>query len=107
LKLPFNNHEYFDAIVGLLSASVKGDDDNIQTLIEKDLHHLVADIFQESMPHQSRYLDILALITSLCNGEIKEFNPANFFVTKYVHRNLIKELKQTYFIYKKTNDLSS
>ena len=106
LKQPFDSHEYYDALVGLLSASVRGDDDNVETFRAKGLHHLVTDIFKESNPAQSRYLDLLTMITSVCLGRAKE-NLANFFVDKYVHRNLIKELKKTYFVYKKTNELST
>jgi hypothetical protein len=106
-KQEFNNHDYFDAIIGLLSASVQNNDvDNIKLLLTQDLHHMVADIFLESHPNQHRYLDLLYLITAICNG-CGSTAPATYFITKYVHRSLMKELKQTYFVYKKTNDLNS
>jgi hypothetical protein len=48
LKQEFEDHNYFDAILGLLAVSVCGDKENVRQLMKKDLLPCVSEIFKNS-----------------------------------------------------------
>ena len=102
------NQDYYDSLLGLLAVSVKNDQNNVVMLIKKDLLPIITDILQDSQPLEVRYLHLLSLIIDICETELPEEiqNPANFFCEKYLYKNLINDIKVTYYIYKRTNEIS-
>ena len=72
--------------------------------MDNNIHEVIADIFNKSLPNQKRYLYLLD-----CMNQIAKTDPeaASLLINKYVHKELLHEIKVTYYTYKKDNDLKS
>jgi len=76
----------------------------VQALEEKDLAVTISDIFQDSLTSQARYVPLLNCLREIAKHSSKA---ADGFIQKFSHRNLLEEIKVTYYNYKKHNDLKS
>ena len=103
----YDDNPHFDSCLGLLSVSlVSGEDSagqrNAQKAIEKGLVGLVADIINESTWERVRYLHCLKIVEMLC---LHSPIAANQLFDKSVHTYLMKNVRESMLIYKKSNDL--
>jgi hypothetical protein len=84
IAVVYEDNPHFDASIGLLSASLLGDDGrkNAEKALEKGLITLIADILVESNWEKERYLHLLKIVQLL-----SENVPAcaNQFIEKNVH----------------------
>ena len=92
-----------DAILALLTASLRGDAMNVAKMFEKGLHDLVAEIFLKTSPQKSRYIHLLE-----CMNEIAKMHSvaASSYIDKFIHREIMQEIKLTFYSYKKSQDLA-
>lgn len=67
-------------------------------MYQKNLHDMVADIFLKTSPQKSRYLHLLESM-----NEISKMHKgaANDYIDKFVHREILQEIKLTFYKYKK------
>ena len=95
---------HHDAIIALLSSAVKNDAENVRLLMEKNLHEVVAEIFSKSNRDHPRYLYLMDCMNYVAQGNEPA---ASHFVNKNVHKELLQEIKTTFYNYKKHNDIVS
>ena len=93
---------HYDAVVALLAASVNGNSGNVKKLIDMGIHLIIAEIFVKSLPTSEVYRHLLDCMNSIA---ILSDHAASKFIEKYVHKELLSEIKVTYYNYKKHNDL--
>ena len=74
-----------DAILALLTASIKDDGENVRKMVEKELHDIVAEIFLKTDPKKSRYIYLLECMNEIAKSHKKA---ASHYIDK-VHREIM------------------
>lgn len=95
--------DQIDAILALLAASLRDDVINVMKMHESDLDNVLADIFLKTPTQQQpRYL---YLVDSM--NEIAKIDKASAseYIDKFIHRELLTDIKQTFYLYKKAQEL--
>ena len=92
-----------DAIFALLTACLRDDQLNVERMYSKRLHEIVADIFLKTQPTQTRYLHLLEAMNEIAK---LHSGAATNFVEKFIHREILQEIKLTYHSYKKSQELA-
>lgn len=92
-----------DAILALLTASLRDDEHNVSLMYRKKLHEVVAEIFLKTNPQQSRYLHLLECMNAIAKLNTKA---ASAYVKKFIHRDIMQVIKNTFYTYKKSQDLA-
>lgn len=93
-----------DAILALLTVSLRDDKDNVECMIEMGLHLEVAEIFTKTPPTASRYLHLLQNLTEI--SKLSQQAAADF-VDRFVHSELIQDVKLSFYQYKKSYDFKT
>lgn len=72
-------------------------------MYDKRLHDVVAEIFLKTDPSKSRYIHLLE-----CMNEIAKMHDraASSYIDKWIHREIMQEIKLTFNMYKKSQDLA-
>lgn len=72
-------------------------------MYENRLHERVAEIFLKTGPTKSRYIHLLE-----CMHEIAKMHrgAASSYIDKFIHRELMQEIKLTFYSYKKSQTLA-
>ena len=85
--------------MALLTASLRDDEFNVTKMYENRLHERVAEIFLKTGPTKSRYIHLLE-----CMHEIAKMHrgAASSYIDKFIHRELMQEIKLTFYSYKKS-----
>ena len=83
----------------MLAASLRDDDINVVQMYEHSLHDIVSDIFLKTSPQKPRYLYLLD-----CMNQIAKMHSqaASDYIDKFVHREIMQEIKLTFYSYKKS-----
>jgi hypothetical protein len=78
-----------------MAVSVKDCRVNVRKAIEKDLLGYIADILNESTWEQERYIHSLRIVEHI---SMHSDEAANKFIDKFVHNNLMKNIRVTIII---------
>ena len=101
-RIMMGNDDHFDAIISLVSVSVKDNEDNVDKVLEKELTPYITKIIQNSNWEHDRYIPCLNLIARLSNSR-EEL--AELFMNSLVHKILLDQIKKSLKNYKKFNSL--
>lgn len=94
----YENNPHFDAVLALMSVSLQlsgdgseeGSRRNAEKALEKDLGLVIADVLNESVWEQDRYLHCLKIVECLATQDKRA---ANQFIDKFIHQALLKNIK--------------
>ncbi len=92
-----------DAIFALLTACLRDDQLNVERMYTNHMHEIVADIFLKTQPTQTRYLHLLEAMNEIAK---LHSGAATNFIEKFIHREILQEIKLTYHSYKKSQELA-
>ena len=91
--------EKTDAVFALLTASLVSDFKSVEIMYQRNLHDLIADIFMRTSPQKSRYLHLLESMNEIAKMHSQA---ASDYIEKFVHSEILQEIKMTYYKYKKS-----
>lgn len=98
-----DNHEHFDAIIALISVSVKNNQSNAELLLsKKDMIKNITNVIKNSKWFHDRYIPCLHLIGRLSDASTEA---ANEFMIATVSSSLISQIRGSLTIYKKNKSL--
>lgn len=92
--------DQIDAILALLAASLRDDEINIIQMYQSEMHDTLAEIFLKTSPQkQPRYLYLLDSMNEIAKMHSAS---ASEYIDKFIHRELLQEIKLTFYSYKKS-----
>ena len=87
-----------DAILNLLTSSLRNNEDNIGLMVDVGMHSEVAEIFLKTQSNSSRYLPLTECLTAIARVNRRA---ASDFIEQSVQHDLIQDSKLTFYQYKK------